>query len=132
MGGFEIDADAVRTLAGLLDETGLGEIEYEVKDRRIRVVKPGVAPAPAVYAAAPGPNGAAAPSAPAGPEPGAGPHHLVLVEVRQLFPQPVPRSGDQAAELVRGLAAVIAGAPAGHPDLLDPAIAVLGQPSSVA
>lgn len=69
MGGFDIDAEAVRTLAGLLDETGLGEIEYEVDDRRIRVAKPGVAQVQPM-AAAPAVNGAAAPVA-ATPEAGA-------------------------------------------------------------
>lgn len=53
MGGFDIDAEAVRTLAGLLEETGLGEIEYEVDDRRIRVAKPAVVAPPAAIAAAP-------------------------------------------------------------------------------
>ena len=50
MGGFDIDEEAVRTLAGLLEETGLGEIEYEVDDRRIRVAKPSVAAALPAYA----------------------------------------------------------------------------------
>ena len=34
-----IDSDLVRTLAALLDETGLTEIEYSVGDRRIRVAR---------------------------------------------------------------------------------------------
>jgi acetyl-CoA carboxylase biotin carboxyl carrier protein len=34
-----IDSDLVRTLANLLDETGLTEIEYSVGDRRIRVAR---------------------------------------------------------------------------------------------
>jgi acetyl-CoA carboxylase biotin carboxyl carrier protein len=38
---FEIDNDAVRKLAELLNETGLNEIEYEDDDRRIRVAKGG-------------------------------------------------------------------------------------------
>jgi len=66
MGGFEIDVEAVRTLAGLLEETGLGEIEYEVDDRRIRVAKPGVGMA---MAAAP----VAAPAATVGAAPDARP-----------------------------------------------------------
>jgi acetyl-CoA carboxylase biotin carboxyl carrier protein len=34
-----VDRDLVRTLAALLQETGLTEIEYAVGDRRIRVVR---------------------------------------------------------------------------------------------
>ena len=36
----DIDAELVRKLAGLLDETGLGELEYSIDNWRIRVVKP--------------------------------------------------------------------------------------------
>lgn len=60
MGGFNIDADAVKTLAAILEETGLGEIEYQDDDRRIRVAKqaaavaaPVIAPAPAAPSSAP-------------------------------------------------------------------------------
>ena len=56
---FDIDGDLVRKLAGLLDETGLGEIEFEADGRRIRVVRP-VAGAPVVAAA---PAAASAPAA---------------------------------------------------------------------
>ena len=51
---FDIDADLVRKLADLLEETGLGEIEYEVHGARIRVARPGtvaVAAPPAAVAA---------------------------------------------------------------------------------
>jgi len=67
MGAFKIDAAAVRALAALLDETGLGEIEYEHDDRRIRVAKPtSVAAAPVVASAlapAAAPAGEAKPAA---------------------------------------------------------------------
>lgn len=66
MAKFDVDSDLVRKLADLLEETGLGEIEYEADGKRIRVVQPslavpGVAPvmapaalaAPGVAAAAP-------------------------------------------------------------------------------
>jgi acetyl-CoA carboxylase biotin carboxyl carrier protein len=48
---FDIDADLVRKLSGLLEETGLGEIEYEDGRKRIRVARPAsvatvTAPAP--------------------------------------------------------------------------------------
>lgn len=39
----KIDADLVRQLAGLLDETGLSEIEYGTEDWHLRVAKGGVA-----------------------------------------------------------------------------------------
>jgi acetyl-CoA carboxylase biotin carboxyl carrier protein len=40
------DAELVRTLAALLTETGLTEIEYAVGDRRIRVARAAGGPAP--------------------------------------------------------------------------------------
>ena len=40
---FAVDAELVRALAALLDETGLSEIEYAVGDRRIRVSRAGAA-----------------------------------------------------------------------------------------
>ncbi len=48
-----IDSDLVRTLAALLEETGLTEIEYAVGDRRIRVARNvgALAPAAGVSAA---------------------------------------------------------------------------------
>jgi acetyl-CoA carboxylase biotin carboxyl carrier protein len=66
----KVDADAVRALADLLQETGLTEIEYASGDWRVRVAK---TPAPvAAHAhaapAAPGPHDAAAPGAPADPD----------------------------------------------------------------
>jgi acetyl-CoA carboxylase biotin carboxyl carrier protein len=62
-GDLPIDSDLVRTLAALLEETGLTEIEYAVGDRRIRVARNGVALAPAAgVPAAPAP--AEAPPAP--------------------------------------------------------------------
>jgi acetyl-CoA carboxylase biotin carboxyl carrier protein len=48
------DADLIRTLAALLDETGLNEIEYGVGDRRIRVARTPVAPSVPQIAAASG------------------------------------------------------------------------------
>jgi acetyl-CoA carboxylase biotin carboxyl carrier protein len=58
---FDLDIDAVRKLAKLLEETGLSEIEYAEGDRKIRcvglraqtVVAAPVAAAPAPVAAAP-------------------------------------------------------------------------------
>lgn len=58
----DLDEDLVRRLAGLLDETGLGELEYETDDWRIRVAKPGVG-ASVVAATAPAPAAVSAPAA---------------------------------------------------------------------
>ncbi len=66
MGGFKIDTEAVRLLADLIHETGLGEIEYEEGDRRIRVAMPQVSASPMV--AAPVAAATAAPSAPSSDE----------------------------------------------------------------
>jgi acetyl-CoA carboxylase biotin carboxyl carrier protein len=55
-----IDSELVRTLAALLDETGLTEIEYSVGDRRIRVARTAAALASTVTVAAPPPTPAAA------------------------------------------------------------------------
>ena len=41
------DAELIRTLAGLLTETGLTEIEYAIGDRRIRIAdRSGLSPLP--------------------------------------------------------------------------------------
>lgn len=69
----DLDDDLVRRLAGLLDETGLGEIEYAHKDFRIRVARPAVQASHVIQQSAPAPAGpppaAATPAAPA-TEPG--------------------------------------------------------------
>jgi acetyl-CoA carboxylase biotin carboxyl carrier protein len=59
----QVDGDVVRQLAGLLDETGLTEIEYATNTLRVRVAK-NHAPAllPAIAPAASNAGGAAAPS----------------------------------------------------------------------
>jgi acetyl-CoA carboxylase biotin carboxyl carrier protein len=60
------DAAAIRTLAGLLSETGLTEIEYAIGDHRIRVARepPGQG-APVVNGHAPSPPPIVTPNAPA-------------------------------------------------------------------
>jgi len=80
-GNLTVDADLVRTLAALLRETGLREIEYALGDQRIRVV--GDAPAAAAAAV---PTAALAP-APAKPEP-AGAVKAPMVGTAYLAPQP--------------------------------------------
>jgi acetyl-CoA carboxylase biotin carboxyl carrier protein len=59
------DADLIRSLAALLGETGLSEIEYAVGERRIRVSRAaaGAAGAPAAAPALPTPAPAEAPAA---------------------------------------------------------------------
>lgn len=59
---FDVDADMIRRLAGLIDETGLTEIEYDDGTRRIRVAR-GLAPVQAQAAAF------APPAGPGGGEP---------------------------------------------------------------
>lgn len=63
MDKFDVDGDLVRKLAGLLEETGLGEIEFETESCRIRVARPGAGPASGAIpvAAAPAPAVEAAP-----------------------------------------------------------------------
>jgi acetyl-CoA carboxylase biotin carboxyl carrier protein len=59
------DAAAIRTLAGLLAETGLTEIEYAIGDHRIRVARePAGSAVPVANGHAPAPPAAAAPSVP--------------------------------------------------------------------
>jgi acetyl-CoA carboxylase biotin carboxyl carrier protein len=59
-GKFEVDADLVRQLADLLEETGLSEIELGDGDHRVRVAR---GAAPGVVHAAPAPAPAEIPSA---------------------------------------------------------------------
>ncbi|UUX49170.1 acetyl-CoA carboxylase biotin carboxyl carrier protein [Nisaea acidiphila] len=59
----DIDSKLVKKLAKLLDETGLGELEYATDDWRIRVARPAAAPQVAAMAPAPAPAPATAASA---------------------------------------------------------------------
>ncbi|MBB4659859.1 acetyl-CoA carboxylase biotin carboxyl carrier protein [Parvularcula dongshanensis] len=72
---MERDLEAIRALAGVLDETGLSEVEIERGGLRLRVSKGQVvstvaAPAAATSVAAPAPAGTPA-AVPAAPEAGA-------------------------------------------------------------
>lgn len=58
----DIDSKLVKKLAKLLEETGLGELEYATDDWRIRVARP-AAPQVAAYAPAAAPAPAATPAA---------------------------------------------------------------------
>jgi acetyl-CoA carboxylase biotin carboxyl carrier protein len=97
---IDIDGDLVRKLAGLLDETGLSEIEFAAGDRRIRVTRQLAATAP-VGAAAPALAAAAAdPGAPAALPDGAVPSPMVGTVYLAPEPGAAPfvRAGDSVAE----------------------------------
>jgi acetyl-CoA carboxylase biotin carboxyl carrier protein len=105
---FPIDSDAIRTLAGLLDETGLTEIEVEDGDRKLRVARGGAM----VMAAHPGamPMATGAPAAAVESlevRPAADPNHpgavkSPMVGTAYLAPEPGAASyvkvGDNIAE----------------------------------
>ena len=90
---IEIDEEAIRRLAGLLDETGLAEIEIAEGESRLRVAR---AQAPTAVFAPPASAGAragASPAEPARPEPAldaAHPGAVVspMVGVAYLAPEP--------------------------------------------
>lgn len=106
------DPEVIRSLAKLLEETGLNEIEYSAGDQRIRVSRHAIAAAPAVAAApqpvtlpqpagpAPVSNGAAHPGANGHGHPGT--LKAPLVGLAYLAPEPgLPpyvRVGDTVAE----------------------------------
>ena len=93
------DAELIRTLAALLNETGLTEIEYAIGDRRIRIARvpggPGLVPTPAVVASSPLP-------APPGPVDHSGEVKAPMVGTAYLGPQPgdspFVRVGDAVTE----------------------------------
>ncbi len=85
-----IDAEFVRTLADILRDTELTEIEIERGDLRVRVARKAPAPAPAVYAAPPAP----APAAPARPHASLGDQALAAAEGAPLRETAPPASGD--------------------------------------
>lgn len=118
----DIDSKLVRKLAALLEETGLGELEYAKDDWRIRVARPAVQQAPSVVAApAPAAVAPAADTAPAdivgavnspmvgtaylGPDPDTAPfvsvgtrvaegQTLMIIEAMKVMnPIPAPRAG---------------------------------------
>jgi acetyl-CoA carboxylase biotin carboxyl carrier protein len=127
---LKIDSEMVRTLAALLDETGLSEIEYAVGERRIRVARNGGGATVAMVAAATLPAAGPAPVAviavePAGaikspmvgtaylgPQPGAAPfvavgdtvregQTLFIIEAMKVMNQiPAPRAGRVAQILI--------------------------------
>ena len=93
-----LDADLVRALAALLDETGLSEIEYAVADKRIRVARN--APTSSTVAVNV-PQQAAAPtvSAPAADHPGG--VKSPMVGTLHVSPQPKAPPFVQVGDTVR-------------------------------
>ncbi len=92
------DAELIRTLAALLTETGLTEIEYAIGDRRIRIAR-----APAGSPSPPGPGAPAAPhQGAAGSIEHPGAVKAPMVGTAYLAPQPgaapFVRLGDVVAE----------------------------------
>ncbi|MER2520264.1 MAG: acetyl-CoA carboxylase biotin carboxyl carrier protein [Bdellovibrionales bacterium] len=98
---FDLDAALVRKLAKLLEETGLGEIEYADGNKKIRCAMPiqhvGVAPAAAPAAALPHVAVAApAPAAPVGT-----PVPSPMVGTAYLSPSPGAASFVKAGDKVK-------------------------------
>ena len=87
-----IDTDLVRTIAKLLQDSDLTEIEVQKDDFRVRVVRHSSAPAPAhIAVVAPAPRAAAAPVGPAAaesdaPNPNAVPSPMVGTAYRRASP----------------------------------------------
>ena len=75
MSGFDVNVEAVAALAGILEDKGLGEIEYQDGENFIRLSKAGPA-AVAVVTPAPAPAPAPVAAAPAAPQPEANPGPL--------------------------------------------------------
>lgn len=96
----KIDADLVREMAALLEETGLVEIEYEDEDFKLRVAR-GVVSGPAAAAA---PVAVAAPVAAEDSRPAADPGAVASPMVGTVFMSPEPgaepfvRAGDMVTE----------------------------------
>jgi acetyl-CoA carboxylase biotin carboxyl carrier protein len=116
-GDLAVDGALVRTLAALLAETGLSEIEYAVGDRRIRVARnvSGIVSAAGTFAAAPVP--AAAPAA----EPALATHpgavKAPMVGTVYLSPQPEAPTFAKLGDMVS----------AGQPLLIIEAMKVMNQ-----
>ncbi len=91
MSGFPIDEKAVRRLAALLEETGVGEIEYRDGDRSLRISARGAAPVSAPAAAPPQdapPVGATPPPQQASPVAEGTPVTAPIVGTVYLQPEP--------------------------------------------
>lgn len=101
---FSVDPELIRQLAEILNQTGLGEIEYAEGERRIRVARPAVAPV-ATAIAAPNPTAAAGPVAAASAVSDAPPPNAItapMVGTVYIAPEPgappFVKVGDQVKE----------------------------------
>src|SRR5579885_3041386 len=135
-GDLRIDSDLVRTLAALLAETNLSEIEYAVGDRRIRVARggsnatvlvpaaaaasagmpsaaehPGAVKAPMVGTAYLAPQPEAAPFVKLGDSVGEGQVLLIIEAMKVMNQIRAPRAGRLAQVLVADGAPVEFGQP---------------------
>jgi acetyl-CoA carboxylase biotin carboxyl carrier protein len=96
-----VDGDLVRTLAALLEETGLSEIEYAVGDKRIRVARGGPPATAFTATAAVAPASASgAPASAVAPEP-QGAVKAPMVGIVHLSPQPGAPPFVQPGDTVR-------------------------------
>ncbi len=103
MAPVKLDPDLIRSLAALLEETGLSEIELSEGNAKVRVARPA---APAPHAAAHAPSGAPAPSLPphAPPVPAEHPGLVKAPLVGTVYLAPEPgaaafvKAGDSVAE----------------------------------
>jgi acetyl-CoA carboxylase biotin carboxyl carrier protein len=113
-----VDSELVRTLAALLAETGLSEIEYAVGERRIRVAR-SLAAMAAPAATAPPPAAAANGAAPAEPSLAAhaGAVKAPMVGTVYLSPQPEAPPFAKLGDVVA----------AGQPLLIIEAMKVMNQ-----
>lgn len=89
----DVDSDLIRELAGLLEETGLGEIEIAQGDWKIRIARPvtqvsGMAVAPAPAPTLPTAHAPSADSAPAPAADGPGTLKSPMVGTAYLTPDP--------------------------------------------
>ncbi len=73
MSSFDLDAEFVRTMAKLLEESGLTEMEYSEGERRIRLSRAAPVAAPAAYAMPAAPVAVAAAPVAAAAAPAASP-----------------------------------------------------------
>lgn len=107
IGGTSIESDLVRQLAGVLNETGLSEVEYESGGIRVRVARHATGvfasgPAPVYAPAGPGEQAQPTPTKPVDPANHPGTVKSPMVGVFYLLPEPgaAPfiKVGDQVAE----------------------------------
>jgi len=90
--GMVIDEDLIRKLAGLLEETGLGEIEIEEGDSKIRVARGGTSVSYAAPAPMAGPAPSAAAAAPAVEDMSSHPGAVTSPMVGVCYLSPDPKS----------------------------------------